>query len=380
MSKQDIEKRLGFAAQGVKDTFAAHPENIAWMRSLPTEVVAKVRQILTKPHSSSRANALRNALKSGGASFNKWVPDANTGAQVLGWEFNEAFSRPGVKAKMALTISTVGAKNLCYEALANLGELAKLASETKSGWGFHVTVMTDHVKSAMSKLESSPAQAGEYLSRAIDTLGMLRKIDSVRLNDNQKGSLKQLIGYVAKSLRDAKANIKVVTTASRPGAKAKMAAFYPIEVVNSGSVTSTMNADQFRAWAVNNVAGVSRSDSLGTIIKKFNQIAKEKGMETRVRLGNTLRNAKAKAKMAAEIASDPRDKDFEKLKTLKGVVHQGKGFYIIPNKLMTPERRTKVKRSTQRYELSNMGDLVGWGTNHPNVNDYRLKDWAEAFA
>ena len=88
----------------------------------------------------------------------------------------------------------------------------------------------------------------------------------------------------------------------------------------------------------------------------------------------------AKAKMAAEIASDPRDKDFEKLKTLKGVVHQGKGFYIIPNKLMTPERRTKVKRSTQRYELSSMGDLVGWGTNHPNVNDYRLKDWAEAFA
>ena len=88
----------------------------------------------------------------------------------------------------------------------------------------------------------------------------------------------------------------------------------------------------------------------------------------------------AKTKITAEIAADPRDKYFEKLKTLKGVVHQGKGFYIIPGKLMTPERRTKVKRSTQRYELSNMGDLVGWGTNHPNVNDYRLKDWAEAFA
>ena len=322
-----------------------------------------------KPVSAKTYRSLQEAVSASNAMNEKLPPLKKAKA-----------SRPGAKAEMALTISTVGAKNLCYEALANLGELAKLASETKSGWGFHVTVMTDHVKSAMSKLESSPAQAGEYLSRAIDTLGMLRKIDSVRLNDNQKGSLKQLIGYVAKSLRDAKANIKVVTTASRPGAKAKMAAFYPIEVVNSGSVTSTMNADQFRAWAVNNVAGVSRSDSLGTIIKKFNQIAKEKGMETRVRLGNTLRNAKAKAKMAAEIASDPRDKDFEKLKTLKGVVHQGKGFYIIPNKLMTPERRTKVKRSTQRYELSNMGDLVGWGTNHPNVNDYRLKDWAEAFA
>ena len=130
-------------------------------------------------------------------------------------------ARPGVKAKMALTIYTVGAKNACYEALSNMNALAQLASETNSGWGFHVTVMTDHVKNAMSKLESSPAQASEYLSRAIDTLGMLRKIDPVRLNDIQKGSLKQLIGYVAKSLRDARANIKVVTTASRPGVKAK---------------------------------------------------------------------------------------------------------------------------------------------------------------
>jgi len=214
-------------------------------------------------------------------------------------------SRPGAKAKMALTIYTVGAKNACYEALANLGELAKLASETNSGWDFHVNVMTNHVKDAIARMETKPTQAATDLDKAVDTLGMLKKIEPKRLNDNQKGSFKQLIGYVAKSLRDARANIKVVTTASRPGAKAKM---------------------------------------------------------------------------AAEIASDPRDKDFEKLKTLKGVVHQGKGFYIIPNKLMTPERRTKVKRSTQRYELSNMGDLVGWGTNHPNVNDYRLKDWAEAFA
>jgi hypothetical protein len=132
------------------------------------------------------------------------------------------FSRDGAKAKMALTISTVGAKNACYEALSNLKALAQLASETNSGWDFHVTVMIDHVKSAMSQLESSPAQAGEYLSRAIDTLGMLRKIDPVRLNDIQKGSLKQLIGYVAKSLRDARANIKVVTTAARPGAKTRM--------------------------------------------------------------------------------------------------------------------------------------------------------------
>ena len=130
-------------------------------------------------------------------------------------------SRPGVKAKMALTISTVGAKNLCYEALANLKEMAKLAAETNSGWDFHVNVMTDHVKDAIARMETKPTQAATDLDKAVDTLGMLKKIEPKRLNDIQKGSLKQLIGYVAKSLRDARANIKVVTTASRPGVKAK---------------------------------------------------------------------------------------------------------------------------------------------------------------
>ena len=70
-------------------------------------------------------------------------------------------------------------------------------------------------------METKPTQAATDLDKAVDTLGMLKKIDPLRLNDNQKGSLKQLIGYVAKSLRDARANIKVVTTASRPGVKAK---------------------------------------------------------------------------------------------------------------------------------------------------------------
>jgi hypothetical protein len=392
----------------------------------------------------------------------------------------KGFARPSAKAKMALTIYTVGAKNACYEALANLGVLAKLASDTKSGWDFHVTAMIDHVKSAMSQLDSSPAQAGTHLERAINTLGMLRKIDPVRLNDIQKGSLKQLIGYVAKSLRDARANIKVVTTASRPGVKAKMSKTEAVEdVVNAlyiaeRKIQAMMQEGQrgnlslvkkdidylrgvsaaikqriekfestgfsrpgvkakFADAALNQIRNnAAISDKILTLVSKglsvpqaidsvlgegtYKRIGSEvydelkkrntkkastdfdlaeacwEGYEavgTKKKDGKTVPNCvpkkKAarpgvKAKMAAEIASDPRDKDFEKLKTLKGVVHQGKGFYIIPGKLMTPERRTKVKRSTQRYELSNMGDLVGWGTNHPNVNDYRLKDWAEAFA
>ena len=315
MSKQDIEKRLGFAAQGVKETtrssakaeFVRFIDLETWKNSKGTVFTAGIEDDAGRfqPYVTARDSSGGDQLQTRSAPtfkteqgarkwLNTWMqnhkstssrpgakaafaspkyrafvyrgsPSSNILVKATEWmdsasaaedaakqvvmSFRDKpgynsnnyfadiaqetpegaktvknyirFSRPGVKAKMALTISTVGAKNLCYEALANLGELAKLASETKSGWGFHVTVMTDHVKSAMSQLESSPAQAGTYLERAIDTLGMLRKIDPVRLNDIQKGSFKQLIGYVAKSLRDAKANIKVVTTASRPGAKAK---------------------------------------------------------------------------------------------------------------------------------------------------------------
>ena len=82
------------------------------------------------------------------------------------------------------------------------------------------------------------------------------------------------------------------------------------------------------------------------------------------------------------ITADPRDKYFEKLKKLKGVTYQGRGFYIIPGKLLQGSvgigRYREVKKRTNRYELSAMGDLVGWGSGHEHQNDYRLKDWEEA--
>ena len=221
MSKQDIEKRLGFAAQGVKVEMAA-PAN--WESKLDAKNLADsfnvegLRELLGSAKEIARKYPQYKAL---GQKMADGINMVLSAVKQMKAESMKS-SRPGVKAKMALTISTVGAKNLCYEALANLKALAQLASETNSGWDFHVTVMTDHVKNAMSQLESSPAQAGRYLERAIDTLGMLKKIEPKRLNDIQKGSFKQLIGYVAKSLRDARANIKVVTTASRPGVKAKM--------------------------------------------------------------------------------------------------------------------------------------------------------------
>jgi len=78
--------------------------------------------------------------------------------------------------------------------------------------------------------------------------------------------------------------------------------------------------------------------------------------------------------------TDPRDKYFEKLKKLKGVTYQGRGFYIVPAKLLEGSvgilRYRQVKQRTNRYELTTMGDLMGW--QHPQANDFRLKDWGEA--
>jgi hypothetical protein len=78
---------------GAKAKFAAHPENVAWMRSLPASVVNQVRSILQKPHSSARAKQLRDVLKAGGVTFNQWVPDASAGAEVLGHQFRDAFAK-----------------------------------------------------------------------------------------------------------------------------------------------------------------------------------------------------------------------------------------------------------------------------------------------
>lgn len=186
--------------------------------------------------------------------------------------------------------------------------------------------------------------------------------------------------------------------ASRPGVKAKMetpmrVALTPMHtraeqgyenfiavLMKFGGITREQALKAFKAFKDAKVLVTKEQYMGGGITVKHGAFMERDVIRRAAGLPEESPRPGVKAKMAAEIASDPRDKDFEKLKTLKGVVHQGKGFYIIPGKLMTPERRTKVKRSTQRYELSNMGDLVGWGTNHPNVNDYRLKDWAEAFA
>jgi len=232
MSKQDIEKRLGFAAQGVKAEMAASFEDrqraagykwqVRYTKQLgktDSNNAMEIDETLAFATESAARKWADTMIKKGWYKGTSGTPEKVLTAKVV------PFARPGTKAKMALTIYTVGAKNACYEALANLKALAQLASETNSGWDFHVTVMTDHVKDAIARMETKPTQAATDLDKAVDTLGMLKKIEPKRLNDIQKGSLKQLIGYVAKSLRDARANIKVVTTASRPGVKTKFGRF-----------------------------------------------------------------------------------------------------------------------------------------------------------
>lgn len=97
------------------------------------------------------------------------------------------------------------------------------------------------------------------------------------------------------------------------------------------------------------------------------------------RLGKLTRSSLGEATTPLS-DTDPRDKYFEKLKKLKGVTYQGRGFYIIPAKLLEGSvgilRYRQVKQRTNRYELTTMGDLMGW--QHPQANDFRLKDWEEA--
>ena len=290
MSKQDIEKRLGFAAQGVKET---------------TRTSAKAE---------------------------------------MGF-----LSRVGYAAT-ALTADPADPKSPEYR--KQVAEAKAAAKDAITNYKF----MRDKVKERLAALDA-------YVTNAIKVI-------------NSATSAKDIEHYV-EQLRIAVKSQSMILGASkspfsRPGAKAKMSASFIVAeaIFNAENAVRRGDTENARRWIK------AAQDAMDETVVSTGMRSKLEQLVKRYKMSRPA----AKAKMAAEIASDPRDKDFEKLKTLKGVVHQGKGFYIIPNKLMTPERRTKVKRSTQRYELSNMGDLVGWGTNHPNVNDYRLKDWAEAFA
>jgi hypothetical protein len=354
MSKQDIEKRLGFAAQGVKSEFGSNDpymqeRTVKTRKGKTTDLVAEIGQnggggdyiaTLMLVHSNGEPQVLQSkygyktpesATRAAIRLFDAHVsrgsyarPNAKKAStdfdlEEACWEGYEAVgtkkkdgktvpncvpkkkaSRPGVKAKMALTISTVGAKNLCYEALANLGELAKLASETNSGWDFHVNVMTNHVKDAIARMETKPTQAATDLDKAIDTLGMLRKIEPKRLNDNQKGSFKQLIGYVAKSLRDAKANIKVVTTASRPGVKAKFAT----EVGRKGNKSAMISRDAtgtYYAYVVQRIeTGIGKDEDMLGTMRAYSTEARAKAAALRGLETSGLRGGFARPGVKAE--------------------------------------------------------------------------------
>ena len=112
---------------GAKAKFAAHPENVAWMRALPASVVSQVRSILQKPHSSARAKQLRDVLKAGGVAFNQWVPDASAGAEVLGHQFRDAFA----KTTHAAPAQKPGRKVMSESDPAVSAKIRKLMAEGK---------------------------------------------------------------------------------------------------------------------------------------------------------------------------------------------------------------------------------------------------------
>jgi hypothetical protein len=373
MSKQDIEKRLGFAAQGVKETTRTSAK-----AKFDREVGRKGNKsaMITKNGPDADASWLAYVVQHHGegqgesvlGTMRSYSTEARAKAAALrGLEtsgLRGGFARPGVKAKFAKPQFRTKKLHNGY-----------IAVEVNQGNGWE-RYDTTHEES-WNGIEEYERGYQKAYDRGLRYSGGSWRIPS--------------------------------TNASRPGVKAKMGLemnmldfrhkFFTafgtaIRDAKSNPNTAEAQSDETvlrESWAsmfaqgysdaISDLNGLSATMKSKTSVGQMRKAASD-AMEAYRQAKAAVRSSRlgAKAKMAAEIASDPRDKDFEKLKTLKGVVHQGKGFYIIPNKLMTPERRTKVKRSTQRYELSSMGDLVGWGTNHPNVNDYRLKDWAEAFA
>jgi len=385
MSKQDIEKRLGFAAQGVKET----TRTSAKATFAEFNVGDKVVYVPDSSHIDAYGRIIK--IENGIAIIAS--AEGNVKAKLSDLELvkkgsvedlrrlgMKGFARPGVKAKMETPMRVA---------------LTPMHTRAEQGYENFIAVLM--------KFGGITREQAQKAFKAFKDAKVL-----VTKEQYMGGGI--TVKHGAFMERDViRRAAGLPEESSRPGAKAKMGLemnmldfrhkFFTafgtaIRDAKSNPNTAEAQSDETvlrESWAsmfaqgysdaISDLNGLSATMKSKTSVGQMRKAASD-AMEAYRQAKAAVRSSRpgAKAKMAAEIASDPRDKDFEKLKTLKGVVHQGKGFYIIPNKLMTPERRTKVKRSTQRYELSNMGDLVGWGTNHPNVNDYRLKDWAEAFA
>ena len=385
MSKQDIEKRLGFAAQGVKET----TRTSAKATFAEFNVGDKVVYVPDSSHIDAYGRIIK--IENGIAIIAS--AEGNVKAKLSDLELvkkgsvedlrrlgMKGFARPGVKAKMETPMRVA---------------LTPMHTRAEQGYENFIAVLM--------KFGGITREQAQKAFKAFKDAKVL-----VTKEQYMGGGI--TVKHGAFMERDViRRAAGLPEESSRPGAKAKMGLemnmldfrhkFFTafgtaIRDAKSNPNTAEAQSDETvlrESWAsmfaqgysdaISDLNGLSATMKSKTSVGQMRKAASD-AMEAYRQAKAAVRSSRpgAKAKMAAEIASDPRDKDFEKLKTLKGVVHQGKGFYIIPNKLMTPERRTKVKRSTQRYELSSMGDLVGWGTNHPNVNDYRLKDWAEAFA
>jgi hypothetical protein len=73
--------------------------------------------------------------------------------------------------------------------------------------------------------------------------------------------------------------------------KTANAALYRIEMVEGDKVTSTIAPETFRAWAVQNVPGVSRNDFLPAMLTKANSAAREAGIARRFRIEGKSSNA-----------------------------------------------------------------------------------------
>ena len=169
-------------------------------------------------------------------------------------------SRPGAKAKMAKWTVTPTQKH-----------------------GKDIEEHTAKIGRDHWKIDSMP-----HLGKSV---GSLYRWDEMRgLRHISTGNIEQLKRQAEAISTKQDALSDVMRGFSRPGAK-DTNALYMIEIVEGGRVTSTITPDQFRNWAVKNVPGVSRNDFVPTMIERWNALAEEKGMGSRVRIGGKSKNA-----------------------------------------------------------------------------------------
>jgi hypothetical protein len=216
MSKQDIEKRLGFAAQGVKETtrtnakaaFASPKYRAFVYRGSPSNnVLVKATEFMDS--ASAAEDAAKQIVmsfrgKPGYPSNNYFADIAQEtpeGAKTV--KNNIRFSRPGVKAKMGLEMNMLDFRHKFFTAFGTAIRDAKSNPNTAEA------------QSDEAVLRES--WASMFAQGYSDAISDLNGLSATMKSKTSVGQMRKAASDAMEAYRQAKAAVR----SSRPGVKAK---------------------------------------------------------------------------------------------------------------------------------------------------------------